>query len=384
MEVVDRKTRDNLEINDPQKRALIFQKYLDKSIMICKEKKSDFKVKESSPDGQKLIIEKIDFNIAVNRGETLTLTKVLGRYVEIECEVAGEKPGGIILVRVKRVRVSHKERDTDRIKPSHELVWVTNVRASAVTIETDFITVPTFIKINFNDYEAKLKDKFDYIKIDIFRPENESRFDIVKQTGKTLYIKNTQDKKTYDSTSEEDYIDMNEEFFAEINQMMTMYKLKGIVSEIIMPVLYVSPYNEAIPFGYVHIQSKGKIIEPDQVMEVKILTFEMIDRIRESNFILNTGKYQILDMSPGGMKIRVTDRELKTNLPHISSFNCDIFFKMQSAVNVKCQIRFLGKDEHDDMILGLQFIGFREGDKEKYLKSFALLKGGPKKRYHLP
>jgi hypothetical protein len=380
LDVIDRKIRDILEINDPEKRVLIFKKYLDKQKMLCKETNSEMIVKEASPDGQKIIVENTDVNIAYQRGKRYTLSKILGRYIEIECESAGEKPGGILLFRIKKVKVSHKDRNNDRVTPNVEQVWVTNVRANGVTIDTNFITVPTFIKINFTDYEAKLRDKFDFIKIDIFRPELETRFDIVKQTGKTLYIPNTQDKKSYDSISEDDFINVNEEFFGEVDKLKTLYKLRGIVSEVIMPVIYVSPYNEAIPFGYVHIQSKGKHIDQDQVMDVKILTFEMIDRIRESNFILNTGKYQILDMSPGGMRIRITDKELKNNLPHISMFNCDIFFRMQSAINVKCQIRFLGKD-NEDLILGLQFVGFREGDKDKYSKSYSLLKNGNKSKF---
>jgi hypothetical protein len=379
LDIVDRKVRDILEINDPEKRAMIFSKYLDKSVMICKETKTEVKIKEASADGQKIIIENLDFNIPFPKGKIYTLSKILGRYIEIECEVAGEKPNGIILLRVKKVKVSHKDRMNDRITPSSEAVWVTNIRANGVTIDTNFITVPTFIKINFDDYQNKLRNNFDYIKIDIFKPDLEARFDIVKQSAKTLYIENTQDKKSYDTNSDEDFLNVNDEFFGETNKMMTMYKLKGITSEIIMPVIYVSPFNEAVPFGYVHIQSKGKLIDADQVMDVKILTFEMIDRIRESNFILNTGKYQIIDMSPGGMKIRVPDAELKNTLPHISSFNCDIFFKMQSAVNVKCQIRFLGKADNGDLILGLQFMGYREGDKDKYVKSFELLKGGKQK-----
>ncbi|MBP9886073.1 MAG: DUF1577 domain-containing protein [Leptospiraceae bacterium] len=384
MEIIDRKIRETVDVKEAHKRVVILSKHLSKTEMQIKDTETHVKLLEHNNDGLKIIVEKLNPSHVLTKGQNISLTKLLGRYIQFDCTVLGEKPGNLYLLQINKFLVSNKERKNDRIHPPPETVWVTNIRTSGVSIESSLHTIPTYMKINFTDYENRLKKNFDYIKIDIFKHDLDERFQIVRESGKTLFVANTQDKKSYGALASDDFIDLDEEYHTEINQLVTMYKTKGIISEIIMPVIYVNPFNEAIPFGYVNIQSRSKPIEFDQVMEIKILTFEMIDRIRESNFILNTGKYRILDLSRDGLKIKITDRELKQNLPHVSGFNCDIFFKMQSAINVQCEIRYLGKDQHDEMILGLLITGFREGDKEKFHKSFELLKNDPKKPYHNP
>lgn len=384
MEIIERKTRETIEIKDPHKRVVILEKYLNKTNMQVKDTDTELKLLEHNSDGLKIIVEKQDQFRTIQKGHNIILTKLLGRYIQFDCTVIGEKPGNLFLLQINKFIVSSKERKNDRIHPSPEHVWVTNIRTSGVTLEANMHTIPTYIKISFNDYENRLKNKFDYLKIDIFKSDLDERFQLVKETGKTLFVSNAQDIKSYGSLADEDFLNLEDEYHTEINQLINFYKTKKIVSEVIMPVIYVNLYNEATPFGYVHIQSRTKPIDYDQVMEIKILTFEMIDRIRESNFILNTEKYPILDLSKDGLKIKITDRELKQNLPHVSGFNCDIFFKMQSSINVLCEIRFLGSDQHSDMILGLLIRGFRDGDKEKFYKSFDIIKNIPTKPYHLP
>lgn len=384
LEIIDRKIRETVDIKEPHKRVVILAKHLSKTEMQIKDTETHVRLLEHNADGLKIIIEKLDPGFILRKGQNLVLTKLLGRYIQFDCTVLGEKPGNLYLLQINKFLVSSKERKNDRLHPSPEQVWVTNIRTSGVTIENTMHTIPTYMKISFTDYENRLKKDFDYIKIDIFKPDLDERFQVVKESGKTLFVANTQDRKSYTTLAEDDFINLEDEYHTEIHQLVNMYKTKKIVSEIIMPVIYVNTQNIAIPFGYVHIQSRTKPIDHDQVMEIKILTFEMIDRIRESNFILNTGKYRILDLSRDGLKVKITDRELKQHLPHVSGFNCDIFFKMQSAINVLCEIRYIGKNQEDDMILGLLITGFREGDKEKFYRSFAILKNTPAKPYHLP
>lgn len=375
MEIIDRKFRDTLRITDPHKRILILSKYLYRMEMEIKELNTSILVREYDKDGSRIIIEAYSgrrFKI----GQILNLSKILGRYIEIKCTVAGEKPGGRYLLNITDFLISQKERTTERIKPPLGVVWVTNVKTNAPFIDTSFVTPPTFVKITFNEYENKLKNRFEQIKIDCFNPMLDERFTLVKETCKTLFIHDTSDKKSYEIVEEEEeFINLAEEGFLDINKLMHQYKMKGILSEMIMPIIYVDQYNSGKAVGYIHIQSKSALIEHDQVMELKILTFEMIDRIRESNFIENDGKYEIIDMSLEGLRIRITNRELKEQLRAQSSFYCDIFFKMQSAINVKCEIRFMGRDKNnDDMILGLKIVGYREGDRDKYKKNLEIIK----------
>lgn len=229
------------------------------------------------------------------------------------------------------------------------------------------MNIPTVVKITFSDYENKLKKTFDHIKIDVYRGHLEEKFYLVQSTGKTIYIEDTQNPKSYLPLNEEDFLNCEEEFFEEIPAVMKDYRNKKIVSEIIMPIIYINSGTEATPLGYVHIQSYSRKINEDDLMNAKMLTFEMIDRIRESHTIRHNQKVDILNISPDGLRIKITDNDLKMQMPHISGFNMDIVFKLQSPINVSVLIRNFIKDSFGNLTMGIEIEGFRKGDKQRYL-----------------
>ena len=104
-----------------------------------------------------------------------------------------------------------------------------------------------------------------------------------------------------------------------------------------------------------------------------MLTFEMIDRIRESNTMLYKQKVEVLNISAEGIRIKLIDLDIKQQIQHVGGFNMDIVFKMQPPINVSVIIRNIIKDPSGNHYIGLEIDGFRQSDKERYLDNlFAL------------
>lgn len=378
-EAIERHRRDMDLIQQKEKIVLILSKYLNKQNLKVKGLENSYvKLKEFSTDGQNITIEGSQ-DIKLNIGDHVSLSKLLARYVQLDCEVIKLKPFHHFDLRIHEVYIAKKERIHQRIQPPAGHVWVTNIRTSRASLDTSELnTIPTYVKINFSDYESKLRQRFDYIKIDVFHTGLDEKFYIVKKTGKTLYLENTQKDECYESF-DDDYIDYYDELLGDVNKAKYQYKNKKIVSEVIMPIIYLNPYNEASPIGYVHIQSKTYPISPDQVMEAKVLTFEMIDRIRESNTLVNRKRFPIVDMSEGGLRILVDDAELIDQLPHQLGFTFDIYYKLQSPMTMYGLIRYVAKDAKGRLILGLSISGSSNSssDRERYLTNLGSMLKSP-------
>ncbi|MEM7183596.1 MAG: DUF1577 domain-containing protein [Spirochaetota bacterium] len=378
-EAVDRQKRDMDLITEKEKKILILSKYLNKqSLRVKGMDKVLVKLKEFSRDGSRIIVEGTpNLNLVV--GDHISLSKLLARYVQLDCEVVKLRPFQHFELKIDELHIAKKERSHKRIKPPEGHVWITNIRTSRASLDTSELnTIPTYVKINFSDYENKLKSTFDFIKIDVFHPGLDEKFYIVRKTGKTLYIENTQKDECYESF-DDDFVDYQEELLGDVNRAKFEYKNKKIVSEVIMPVIYLNPYNEASPIGYVHIQSQTYPITHDKVMEAKILTFEMIDRIRESNTLINRKRFPIIDMSEGGVRILIDDQELIDQLPHQLGFTFDIYYKLQSPMTMYGLIRYVAKDPKGKLILGLNISGSSNtsADRERYLNNLESMLRSP-------
>ncbi|MDX1959046.1 MAG: DUF1577 domain-containing protein [Leptospiraceae bacterium] len=368
---IERKKRDLFEVKDQQKLYTIFSRFLmNTEINVQETRKGKFKAKfvGFSEDCKKITLE--IFNSTLVKGLKVSMNKFIGRYITIEGFISGVAPGSLFIIDVEKLVMAQKSRGSNRIHPPKELVYANNFRVTRASFDMDSFTVPAYVKITFNDYENRLLKKFDKIHIDFFRPGLDEKFFLVKSTCKTIYIRNTQDPKSYSTNNEEDFINCEEEFLDDIDDMIKDFRNKKIISEIIMPVIYINSGGDVTSIGYVQIHSTTKFIEFDDLMAAKLLTFEMVDRIRDSNTLVYTQKAEIINLSPDGLKLKLSDRELKQQIPHVKGFTMDIVFKMQSPINVSVLVRNISKQLNDDLHVGLEIDGFRVGDKARFKDNF--------------
>ncbi len=60
----------------------------------------------------------------------------------------------------------------------------------------------------------------------------------------------------------------------DVHKRIIEYANQKIKSELIVPVIYLSHEEQAIPIGFVHAQNRSREIDILEVMEIKTLTFE--------------------------------------------------------------------------------------------------------------
>ncbi len=380
MNTTERKKRETELISDPSKRQHIISKFLLKTEMNIKGSKNNSFgiIKELSPDFSKIHVW-IGENRDLKEGEKIIFFKVLARYISLQCTVLTQKPQSHYIMQIDSMVIAKKDREDKRIQPPANTVWITNIRTSKTNIDASLFNIPTFVKVNFADYEAKLKSTCDFIKIDVFSGLDE-KLDVVRRSGKTLFIENTSDINSYKALND-DFIDFAEEMDDEIKTVINDYKAKKIISELIVPVIYVNHDQVAIPIGYIQMQSKSSNFDLGKVMEIKTLTFEMVDRIRESNTSINTKKFPVTDLSSGGLKVKIDDKDLVNELPKHAGFTFDIFFKMQSPLTSFGLIRSVSRDIDNNLYLGISLMGnsARPGEKKRFIDNLNTLKNTNKK-----
>ncbi len=373
MQKVQRKQRDKEFITESAKKLHIIGKFLLKTELLVRDTETQDSVQllSVSKDAKKILVQgRMAEQFKLN--SHVVLYKLLARYVELECEILEERPNNQYVMNVDVLSIASGERKFPRIKPPDGSVWITNLRTSRTTIDANLFNIPTSVKVNFADSERALKPKYDFVKIDVFNSIGD-KFDLVKKTGKILYIPNTQKPESYKSIDADGFIDYEHELGDEedVRKKIIEYNNQKIRSELIVPVIYINHDEQAIAIGYVHAINRNREIDLNEVMDIKTLTFDMVDRIRESNTILVKERFPVLDLSTGGLRMKINHPELNNEIPRRVGFTFDIFFKMQSPLTAYGVVRSVARDTDGNLYIGVSLEGnsARPGEKKRYVEN---------------
>ncbi|GBF48688.1 hypothetical protein LPTSP4_01880 [Leptospira ryugenii] len=373
METIERSKRSLDVFSDKEKKLHVLTKFL---------LNQELNIKDSVPAGDVCTLKKVSGDgskvqvstrptTTLNPGQKLILYKILGRYLHLECTVESEKGDSQYVLLVDKIAIAKKDRDAQRIYLQPGQAWITNIVSSKAKIETDMFHVPTAVKVNFQDYENKLRNKCDFIKINTFTNDDDEKIRTIKKTKKLLLISDAQNPASYNSAPNEDFILFSEEVDSEISKEINQFRNQKIISEMIIPVLYLNDDDESIPIGYIQMQSKTEHFDLLKAIETKTIAFEMVDRIRNSNLIKSDGKYPVLDISEGGLKVKIDHPDLILSIPKLNGFQFDIFFKMQAPLTAYANIKSITKDEEGHLTVGLALAGHssRIGEKKRFLEN---------------
>jgi hypothetical protein len=297
----------------------------------------------------------------------MTLYHTFNKQLEIVGAISDKLPGNQYKFSVAHVKIAANERKSARYAMSSDLVVVNNIRAARNTINASLFNVPTSVKIHLEKFQQRLKDFADEVKVKIFEKDDE-KTELVRKTMKILMIHDTQDLLSYMPEDTDGFVDYREHLNTEIGTVMEDYRKKKIVSEMIVPIIYLGHDGASIPLGYIQLISHEKKLGIDTALELKMLAFEMVDQMRDSNTMLINKRQSIADISRGGMRLVVTDPELKKFLVHQKGFSFDVIFKLQQPITVFTQICYTGYTPQDDLAIGVTIKGFssRKGESDRY------------------
>lgn len=299
--------------------------------------------------------------------ESCTLYHVFNKYMDLNCLVDSEISQDRYKLSVVSIRIATNDRKHPRADVPPDIAVINNIRAAKNVINASLFNIPTSVKVHFGQYQQQLVNLADEVKVQVFDKTNE-KLDLVKKSSKVLLVSDTQDIMSYMPEDTNGFIDFREHLNTEVGRVMEEYRQKKIISELIVPIIYVGHDGTGIPLGYIHLVSKSKKIGLETALELKALSFEMVDRIRDSNTMMINKRQAIVNASKGGLRILVTDEELKKFLIHQKGFSFDVVFKLQQPITMFTEIAYTGFNTKNDLAIGVRIKGFssRKGEVERF------------------
>lgn len=279
------------------------------------------------------------------------------KYIEIDLEVLETLGPGYYKCRIKSARRATEGRRDLRFKINQGDAVATNFRVSKHTIDLTRFNVPTSIKVVIEQFQSANSRFCDMFKIDIFSLDNRDLvLKNIKSTGKTLFIENVADPESYRAMTD-DFVDIAGLYGTDLDKLIKRNVEKGFKSIIIVPVIYITEDEQSIPFAYLQAISRSDTMGIDRVIELKDMSFKLVDRIRDANTLLVSVHQQIVDISRGGAKLKITDGDLKKYIQKSKGFIFDIVFKLQAPLTIYGEIKSVSSDPDANMLIGVDFEG---------------------------
>ncbi|RHX85348.1 DUF1577 domain-containing protein [Leptospira stimsonii] len=379
MEYLQKGTREMDIITSIEQKNHVLSKYLFDKELTLKIDPFDQKavIKKILEGGDKIVVQLL--NPEDTSGEkSFVLYMILAKYIQLECVLVQKLEKAHATLKVEKLAIAKKNRIHQRFPVKPGGVYVTNVISSKTIIEANMFNVPTLVKVNFEDYKNRLKQRSkDIINIETFKPGLDRKFEIVKKSQNFLLIENTLDPNSYKKNSP-GRINFEKDVDDDLSSYIKQFKDQKIISELIVPIIYTNHANEKIPIGYIWVQSKEQNLTEQYVEELKNLSQDMVERIKESNTVKTAERFQILEASQGGIKVKIDNPHLIETLPKQDGFIFDIFFRMQAPFTVHGLIRWSKMDENNHLILGIELTAKSDlpGERARYEKNIQLLSKG--------
>lgn len=293
--------------------------------------------------------------------------RVFKKYMELICELDSDLGNGRYRFKVNAIQIAINERKFSRNFVPEGAAYINGIRAARNIINASLFNIPTSVKVHFDQFERQLAPLADEVFIKVF-DKKDDKTELVRKTGKILYIADTQDVLSYAPENEAIFIDYRNHINTDIGKIMDDYRNRKIVSEIIVPITYIGHDGIAIPLGYIHMISRSTPITAETPLDLKTKAFEMVDRIRDSNTMLINKRQSINNASHGGMQLKISDEELKKFLIHQKGFSFDVVFKLQQPITVFTEIVYTGEDIENNLLIGVRIKGWssRKGEMDRY------------------
>jgi len=307
--------------------------------------------------------------------ENIVIYNIFNKYIEFRMSVVENLGPEKYLLSLDECYIASMARKYERTIADERFVAVNNIRASRNSINVSLFNIPTSVKVHFKQYQQMFKEYADEVYVDVYDKSKE-KFELVRKSGKILYLPDTQNEYCYEPVNKEMFLNYARASDTELHDLIRDYKDKKIVSEMIVPVMYTGHDGAQIPLGYIELVSKTKPIEEKLAVELKQKAVEMVQKMRDSNTVTVTERQKVENISHEGMRLRITNEELKKLLPEQTGLTFDIVFKMTQPITISSEVVYYGEEE-GDLIVGVKISGHsvKSGDFSRYYQMVDSLKG---------
>ena len=331
--------------------------------------KREVLINEYNPDNTLMIVTdpyyKPDGNIVIYG--------LSDKYIEVDLQIIEELGPGYFKCRIASARRATEGRRDLRFKISSDDGVATNFRVSKHTIELNKFSIPTSIKVVLDQFQTANSRFADQFRIDVLSIDTKDAvLKTIKNTGKTLFIQNVSDPESYKALTD-DFVDVAGTYGTDLEKLIKRNIEKGIKSVIIVPVIYITEDEKSVTFAYIQAISKKDEMGIDKVIELKDMSFKLVDRIRDANTLLVPVHQQIMDLSRGGAKMKISNPDLKKYIQKSRGFVFDIVFKLQAPLTIYGEIKSTTTDSEGNLILGVDFEG-NSSRKDEMKRFYSVLK----------
>ena len=286
---------------------------------------------------------------------------ILEKYVEIR-GVITHNLNQTYKLQVQEIYIADSERKDIRYKVNSNNIFISNFCINQSIVKLSSLNLPTSIKIYFNRLEQQLQHIADSVVVRPFE-RLDDRFYLIKKMCKTLFISDTRDLSVYPVCSNNlmNYKVFNNDFIDyklfldndhKVESMMRFYRQKGIVSELIVPIVYRDNSNIPCSIGYIHLISKTKMLDLKVYNEVQNGIKDCIHFINHSSMLQMNGSYTIINISNNGLQLKINDPETRKMIVGTSKIEFEINFRTTVSAYVKLYMNIIYEiqTEHSSFI----------------------------------
>lgn len=315
--------------------------------------KSEIKINEFFEDNTFMAITDPEYTPP---GSTIIMYGLLDKYIEFELRVIEIRGPGYYHCECMKAKKAAVGRRDVRFKVDPDGVVATNFKFSKYTLELTGFTIPTGIKVILDQFHSSHTNLSDIVKVDVFQQQSDPVLDEIRKTGNAVFVEDLSSTESYHPMTP-DMVDLYTLYGDGLKREIKRNVERGYKSMIICPLIYLDEAERSIPFAYIQVISMKEKLGLDKLLDLKDHSFKLVDRIRDANTVLLPVHQHIMDISRGGLRLRISDENLKKSFTKAKGFIFDIVFKLQAPITIYGDIKYTIQDSEGNMYLGVDFAG---------------------------
>ena len=274
--------------------------------------------------------------------DTVVLYTTLKRHLELELTKVSEPEGGAVVLMPTVGRIGRANRAYPRVENVENVVSAGHFQVSKNEVVIDNTRAQVANQVIFNEFERKLNSEFPGIKIYDYADRNrppETRF--LNKITQSILVEETGNVESYDSRGPEffDYGAALREA-GRFDEVRRRYTEDHCTALLVMP-LAIETADGAVPIAFMHCLARGEfrldLATHRRWME---LSKDIIQRIGDANLLTVKARQAVINVSEGGVALRIDQPELIKYLPGQRWVNFDLVFRLQAPM------RFQGRVVH--------------------------------------
>ncbi|MCB1172155.1 MAG: DUF1577 domain-containing protein [Leptospiraceae bacterium] len=291
--------------------------------------------------------------------DQITLYATLNRQLEIDFQVLQKPDEGRLVARPLVARISKYSREVRRILITNNEVSAGHFQASKSELALDNTRPQVANKVIYTEFERQLAKSIPGLQIfDFANRERPEETHLLDRSTESIFVADLSQLEQYKSHGE-GFADFEELLEEEeiLSRKRKEYLDRQYGSLVIVPILYEMANGSRKPVAFFFVLTdKGQHLDMQAVQQLQTASSQIVDRILDANMITVDDRQRIIDISPKGLLVELTQPELIKYVPNSRVLTFDLIFKMQAPLRFRGIVRHTRKTENA-LLVGMSIEG---------------------------